>query len=91
MMEAIFGLAAIAVSAPIAAALIVSAASRREDAHWSLGKPPASPLEAAARRIVAFDVDSIDWPRSKAQVEAEAARRAAMHEAVEAMADVGRR
>ena len=77
-------IAAMVVGAPIAAALIVTVASRREDANWSLGRPARGPLEAVARRIVAFDADSIDWPRSKAQMQAEISARSLMPEVVEA-------
>lgn len=68
-------IAALIVGAPIVATLVVAVASRREDAHWSLDQRARTPLEAGARRIVALDVDSIVWPRSKAQVQAEAAMR----------------
>jgi hypothetical protein len=64
--------AAIAVSTPIAAASIVSIASRREDRNWSLGRPPGGRLEMLARRIVAFDADSVSWPVSKARALQEA-------------------
>jgi hypothetical protein len=66
--------AALFVSAPISAAFFVSVASRREDRNWSLGQPPRGVIELIARRIVAFDADSIVWPRSKAQVRAKAER-----------------
>lgn len=71
----VIGVAAIFVSAPIVAAFIVAVASRREDRNWSLDQPPRGVIELIARRIVAFDADSIVWPRSKAQVRAAAARR----------------
>lgn len=64
-------IAAMAVGAPIVAALTVTVASRREDAKWSLGNPARGPLEAIARRIVAFTADPMDWPRSRARAEAE--------------------
>jgi hypothetical protein len=83
MFIVIFSVVALAVSSPIAAALIVSVASRREDANWTLGRRPSSKLDAVARRIVAFDVDSIDWPRSKAQVQADRALRARLPESIE--------
>jgi hypothetical protein len=66
--------AALFVSAPIFAAFIVTVASHREDRNWSLDQPPRSVIELTARRIVAFNADSIVWPRSKAQVLAEAAQ-----------------
>jgi hypothetical protein len=73
MIAVLIGIAAVIVGSPIAAAVIVAVASSREDRNWSLGRPASRPMDALARRIVAFDADSIDWPRSKAQVQAEAA------------------
>jgi hypothetical protein len=73
MIAMVIGLAAVIVSAPIVAAIVVAVASRREDRAWSLGGPARSQADALARRIVAFDADSIDWPRSKAQAQADAA------------------
>ncbi len=75
MAEVLIGIAALIVGAPIVATLVVAVASTREDANWTLDQRARTPLEAAARRIVALDVDSIVWPRSKAQVQAEAAMR----------------
>jgi hypothetical protein len=77
-------IAAAAVSSPIAAAFIVALASRSEDRNWSLGLPPHSTVEAMARRIVRFDADSIDWPRSKARVQAEQAYRRQFPETLDA-------
>lgn len=73
--------AALIVSVPIFAALLVAVASRREDRNWSLDQPPRGLIELIGRRIVAFDADSIVWPRSKAQVQAEAYRRRLVAEA----------
>lgn len=50
------------VAAPIVAAAVVSVASRGEDAAWTLSGPPAGPVQAAARRIVAFHGPRVDWP-----------------------------
>jgi len=75
MLAIIVCIAAAAVGSPIVAAAIVTLASHREDKNWSLGQPPHSLVEATARRIVGFDADSIVWPRSKAQVQAELASR----------------
>lgn len=75
MFPIIVCIAAVAAGSPIAAAFIVAITSRREDRNWSLGQPPHSLAEAIARRIVAFGADSIEWPRSRAQVQAEMARR----------------
>jgi hypothetical protein len=80
---------ALAVSSPIFAAFIVSVASRREDANWSVGRPPSNRLDAIARRIVAFDADSIVWPRTKAQVQAEKATRQRMPERIEPESETG--
>ncbi len=79
-------IAALAVGSPIFAAFIVSVASIHEDANWSLGRPPSNTLDRIARRIVAFDADSIDWPRSKAQVQAEKALRQLTPEPAEPVA-----
>jgi hypothetical protein len=84
-------IAALAVSSPIFAAFIVSVASRREDARWSLGRPTSHALDRVARRIVAFDADSIDWPRSKAHVQAEQALRALRTEQTEPETRTGNR
>ena len=69
-MIAMLVIAAVVVSSPIVAAVVVAVASRREDARWSLGTSPRGPVEAMARRIVAFDSECADWPRSKAQAQA---------------------
>jgi hypothetical protein len=53
----------IAVSVPVVAASLVAVASRREDSGWSLAEPPRGPVAAAARRIVGFRSQAIDWPR----------------------------
>lgn len=74
---------ALFVSAPIFAAFVVAIASRREDRRWSLDQPPRGLMELIARRVVAFDADSIIWPRSKAQVRAEANRLRVVQEAAE--------
>jgi hypothetical protein len=89
MIVAMFALVAGLVSLPILAALVVSVASRREDANWSLGEPARSALAAVARRIVAFDADSIDWPRSKAQRNLEMSQLARLPERVDATTDAG--
>ena len=83
MLAIIICIAAAAVGSPIAAAAIVAFASRREDRNWSLGQPPRTLAEAKARRIVGFDADSIDWPRSKAQVQAELANRRLFPESID--------
>ena len=61
---------AAAVSAPIVAAVLVSAGSRREDSAWSLGGPPRGTIQGAARRIVRFHDGGIDWPQPRSRVQA---------------------
>jgi hypothetical protein len=84
-------IAALAVGSPIVAAFIVSVASIHEDANWSVGRPASNSLDRLARRIVAFDADSIDWPRSKAHVQAERALRQLRPEPAEPEAGTGNR
>ena len=43
--------------------LVVSVASRREDADGTVGCPPRGPIEALARRIVGANVHGIDFGR----------------------------
>jgi|HubBroStandDraft_2_1064218.scaffolds.fasta_scaffold366835_2 hypothetical protein len=83
MFVVLFVIAVGAVSSPMVAALIVSIASRHEDANWSLGGPARSSLDEVARRIVAFDNDSIVWPRSKAHEQLAAALRRDLPETIE--------
>jgi hypothetical protein len=52
---------AAAVSVPLVAAVLVSVASRREDRDWTLAGPPPGPARTAARRIVAFHSEGMDW------------------------------
>jgi len=61
---ALFVITAVAVSAPIVAAVLVSVTSRREDSEWTLGGPAPGVVQAAARRIVDFH-SAGDWPRPK--------------------------
>lgn len=56
MIIALFIIAAV-VSMPIAATVVVSIASRREDAAWSLGQPPQGLVQAAARRVLDFSTE----------------------------------
>jgi hypothetical protein len=60
MAVAVIVLAAV-VSVPVVAAVLVSVASRREDREWTLAGPAPGPVQLAARRIVAFDSDGMDW------------------------------
>jgi hypothetical protein len=54
--------AGIAIAAPIVAAVMVSVASRREDARCTLAGPARGHIDASARRILGFSFDG-DWPR----------------------------
>ncbi|HEU5419903.1 MAG TPA: hypothetical protein VFV41_19595 [Streptosporangiaceae bacterium] len=47
-------IAAIAVSLPVAGIVLVSLASRREDAAQSLSTRPSGAIQIAARRVVGF-------------------------------------
>jgi hypothetical protein len=80
MIIVLIGIAAV-VSIPIAAAFVVSIASHREEAAWSLGGPPRGLIDAIARRIVGFHNDSIIWPVSKARSLAEFEERMRMPKA----------
>ena len=48
-------------SVPVVAAVLVSVASRREDREWTLAGPAPGPARMAARRIVAFHSEGMDW------------------------------
>lgn len=61
--------AAIAASVPIAATVVVSMASVREDRDRSLARPARSAVHAMARRIVAFHADGC-WPQPGSHREA---------------------
>jgi hypothetical protein len=50
---------AAAVCAPLAAVVLVSLGSRREDSAHSLAGGPSGALEAAARRLVGFHGDGV--------------------------------
>jgi hypothetical protein len=47
-------LGALVVSAPVAAAVLVTYASRREESAYSLCSRPRNKLQAAARRLLGF-------------------------------------
>lgn len=53
------------VSMPIVAIVVVSLASRREEAEWSLGEPAQGRVQAAARRLLDFHSDDPAWPLPK--------------------------
>jgi hypothetical protein len=54
----LFIAAALAASTPIAAAVLVSIASRREDRDRSLDDPSVGQVQIVARRIVGFHTDN---------------------------------
>jgi hypothetical protein len=55
----LLAMAAVAVAAPIASVVLVSLASRREDAAASLSRRPSSALDSAARRLLGFHSDGL--------------------------------
>jgi hypothetical protein len=69
----IIALLALVVSLPIFAAVLVSFASRREEAQWSLSRPAQGPGRAAARRLLSFESTIEDWPQSRARAMARTA------------------
>ena len=58
-------IAAAVVGLPIVATVVVSIASRREDAAWSLGQPPQGMVQAAARRVLDFSTECPSLQLSK--------------------------
>lgn len=69
-------MAGVAVSLPIVGVVLVSIASRREDAAFSLGGPAGSQIQLAARRVLGFATEMENWPQSKSEAYARAARAA---------------
>jgi hypothetical protein len=64
----LFLVAAVALSGLLAATVLVSVASRREDSDWSLGEPARGPARLLARHIVGFHAWGIrEWPRPVSQ------------------------
>jgi hypothetical protein len=57
-MSIIFFIIAVVVSLPVAAIVLVSVASRREDHRFSLGGPADGRVQQAARRIVDFRTET---------------------------------
>jgi hypothetical protein len=58
----IFFIIAVVVSLPVAAIVLVSVASRREDHRYSLGGPAEGRVEQTARQIVDFRTETrYDW------------------------------
>src|SRR5215472_15088920 len=68
MIIALFVIASV-LSLPIAAIVIVSLASRREDAAWSLGQPPRGMVQAVARRVLDFSTEcqALQQPKNLGQ------------------------
>lgn len=65
MIIALFIIIAAVASMPIAAVVVVSMASHREDAAWSLGEPARGVVQAAARRLLDFRSEDPAWPLPK--------------------------
>jgi hypothetical protein len=62
-MMIVFFIVAVVVSLPVAAIVLVSLASRREDRKLSLGRPAGGRLAQTARRILDFSTEtSSGWP-----------------------------
>ncbi len=69
MLIAAFVVGLVVSCAPIVAIVLVSVASRREDAEWTLnGSAPPGPARAAARRVVDFHSEELEWPRPKSRI-----------------------
>lgn len=65
MIIALFIIMAAVVSLPIAAVVVVSMASHREDAAWSLGEPAQGVAQTAARRLLDFHSEDPALPLPK--------------------------
>lgn len=67
MTVALLVTAALAVSVLIGLIVLVSIASRREDAEWTLSGPPSGPIQAIARRVLGFNAEQeLASPRGRA-------------------------
>ena len=89
MVGPLLALAAVAVGAPVAVLLVVSLVIRREESAWSLGSPPAGPVQAAVRRILAVHTEGrppLPTNQYRAQAEARARLQAGHQARVQARA-----
>jgi hypothetical protein len=62
-MDVLLVVAALVVAAPIAAAMLVTLASHREDFSRSLAGRPPGPLAAAARALLCLRIGGRAYPR----------------------------
>ncbi|HEY3904827.1 MAG TPA: hypothetical protein VGM14_13035 [Streptosporangiaceae bacterium] len=69
-------MAGVATSLPIVGIVLVSLASRREDAAFSLGGPARSPMQLLARRVVDFSSEARSLPLPKSASYARPVRQA---------------
>ncbi len=66
MLFGLFVIALMVTCVPIAAAVVVTVASRREDADWTLnGAAAPGPARGLARQILDFHSEVPEWPRPK--------------------------
>jgi hypothetical protein len=72
MVVAFLSITAVAVGALVIAVVLVSVASRREDAAWSLSQPASGPVHSAARRLLGFHSEDFGWTRPKSRCTARA-------------------
>jgi hypothetical protein len=64
-------IAVISASSPVAAIVLFSVTSRKEDSAWTLGGPAPDAFTAAGRRMVGFHTSSICWPRPTTHIRPE--------------------
>src|SRR5215472_9273930 len=70
METVLFIIAALTASTPMAAAILVSIASRREDNEWTLGEPNVPPILMIARRILDYRTDYHRYPQLRSRTTA---------------------
>ncbi len=66
----------VATTAPIIAAVVVSAGSTREESGWTLGGPPPGQVHELARWIVGFHSEATELPQPKGRSLARSGMRA---------------